>query len=97
MNIAILIGRAGSKGYPNKNIKTINGIKLCEYPLIAATKSKSIDEIFVSTDCPVIKKIAKKYNCNLIVRPKRLSTSKALGDHVFEHAYFEAKKKLKKK
>ena len=96
MNIAILIGRAGSKGYPNKNIKIINGKKLCEYPLIAAKKSKYIDEIFISTDCPIIKKISKKYDCNLIERPKSLSTSKALGDHVFEHAYFEAKKRLNK-
>ena len=38
MNIAILIGRAGSKGYPNKNIKIINGKKLCEYPLLLQKK-----------------------------------------------------------
>ena len=97
MNLAIMIGRAGSKGFPGKNIKKINNKRLCEYPLIAASKSKLIDEIYVSTDCPVITKIAKKYKCNLIDRPKRLSGSKALGDHVFEHAYFEVKKKINKK
>ena len=30
-----MIGRAGSKGYPGKNIINLNGRKLCEYPLIA--------------------------------------------------------------
>ena len=36
-----MIGRAGSKGFPNKNIKLINGKRLCEYPIIASKKSKS--------------------------------------------------------
>lgn len=91
-----MIGRSGSKGFPGKNIKTVNGKKLCEYPLIAAKKSKLINKIYVSTDCPIIKKISKKYNCEIIDRPKSLANSKALGDHVFEHAYFEIKKKVKK-
>ena len=92
-----MIGRAGSKGYPGKNIININGRKLCEYPLIAAKKSKLIYKTFVSTDCPIIKKISKKYKCELIDRPKQLSNSKSLGDHVFEHAYFEAKKRINQK
>ncbi len=92
-----MIGRAGSKGFPGKNLKKIYGKRLCEYPLIAAKKTKLIDDIFVSTDCPIITKVAKKYKCNLIDRPKRLANSKALGDHVFEHTYFEIKKKINKK
>ena len=97
MNIAIMIGRAESKGFRGKNIKKIGGKRLCEYPLIAAKKNKFIDEIYVSTDCPIITKIAKKYKCKLINRPKKLSGNKALGDHVFEHAYFEIKKKVNRK
>ncbi len=92
-----MIGRAGSKGFPNKNLKKIFGKRLCEYPIIAAKKSKMIDDIFVSTDCPIIKKTAKKYNCKLIHRPKYLASSKALGDHVFENAYFQIKERIKKK
>jgi len=92
MNVAIMIGRAGSKGYPKKNTLNIFGKKLCEYPLIATKKSKIIDRIYVSTDCSKIKKASKKYKVSLIDRPKRLSTDKALGDNVFEHAYQEIKK-----
>ena len=42
-----------------------------------------------------IAKISKKYNAKLIRRPKSLATSSALGDHVFEHGYFEIKNELK--
>ena len=92
-----MIGRAGSKGYPKKNILNVFGKKLCEYPLIAANKSKIINKIYVSTDCPIIKKVSKKYNVSFINRPKKLSTNKALGDNVFEHAYNEIKKVEKNK
>ena len=37
-NIAILIGRKGSKGFPGKNTRKIGPKKLCEYPVIAALK-----------------------------------------------------------
>ena len=57
MIYALMIGRKGSKGFPNKNIKKVFGKSICEYPIIAAKKSKLIDKIFVSTDCENIKKI----------------------------------------
>ena len=89
-----MIGRTGSSGFPGKNVKKVLGKALCEYPLIAASNSKYIDKIFVSTDCPKIKKISKSYNVEIIERPKKLANNKALGDHVYEHGYFEIKKML---
>ena len=59
MIVALMMGRAGSKGLKNKNLIKIKGKRLFEYPLIAATKSKLISKIFISTDCPVIKKQLK--------------------------------------
>ena len=47
MICALMIGRAGSRGYPGKNIKKILGKHLCEYPLMAAKKSKFIDKIYI--------------------------------------------------
>ena len=94
MIVALMIGRAGSRGLPGKNTKKILGKSLCEFPLNACKKSKFVKKIFVSTDCPIIKKKSKKYGVEFIERPQRLSNSKALGDHVFEHGYFEIKKKL---
>ena len=43
-----MIGRAGSKGYPKKNILNVFGKKLCEYPLIAANKSKTINDTSIN-------------------------------------------------
>ena len=96
MIIAIMIGRKGSRGFPGKNTYKVLGRALCEYPLIAAKKSKYIDKIYVSTDCDKIKKISSKYNVEFIDRPKKFNTSKALGDHVFEYSYHQKKKKNKK-
>ena len=96
MICALLIGRSGSKGYKNKNIKKILGKSLCEYSLIAAKKSSFVKKIYVSTDCSKIKKISKQYNCNIINRPKKLCTQSALGEDVFRHGYYEIKDDLEK-
>jgi len=87
MIVAIMMGRAGSIGMPNKNVRKILGRPMCEYPLIAAKKSKKIDKIYVTTDCPKIKNISKKYKCEIIDRPPYLCSSKALGEDVYKHAY----------
>ena len=94
---AILIGRAGSTGYPGKNIVKINNKFLFEYPLIATKKTKKVDKIFISTDCKIISKNAKKYNVSFIKRPKYLADKKALGEDVFKHAYDKILKSEKKK
>ena len=94
MICALMIGRAKSVSLPGKNTLSVLGKKLCEYPLIAASKSKYVERIFVSTDCPIISKIAKNYNASIIARPTELANSEALGEHVFQHGYFEIKKIL---
>ena len=71
------------------------GKRLCEYSLIAAKKSKFIKKIYVSTDCPTIKSVSKKYKAVIINRPKKLCTKSALGEDVFRHGYMEIKKDLK--
>lgn len=95
--ICIIPARENSKRVKNKNLLKINGKKLCEYPLIAATKSKYTKIIYVTTDCPKIKKISKKYKATIIERPKKLCNSQALGEDVYEHGYFNIKKDLEKK
>ena len=94
MICALMIGRAGSTGFPKKNIKKVLGRCLFEYPLIACKNSKYIDKIFVSTDCPIITRVSKKYGAIHVKRPKKLANNKALGEHVYEHGYFEIKKIL---
>ena len=97
MIVAIMIGRKGSRGFPGKNTYKVLGRRLCEYPLIAAKKSKFINKIYVATDCNKIKKVSSKYNVEFIERPKKLNTAKALGDHVFEYSFKQIKKQNIKK
>ena len=97
INIAILIGRAGSKGFPGKNTIKILGRNCCEYPIIASKNSKKIDKYFVLTDCEKIKKSLKKYKPIFIERPSYLNSDQALGDDVFKYAYDEITKNYLKK
>ncbi len=92
MIYSLMIGRAGSKGFPGKNTYKVLGRPICEYPILASKKSKFVKEIYVSTDCPKIKKIANKHDCKIINRPAKLNTSKALGEDVFQYSYFQMKK-----
>ncbi len=96
MIMALLIGRGGSVGFPNKNVHPILGRPLMSYPLLAAINSKSVDEVFVSTDCDNIKSVAKNFDVQIINRPPELATSEAMVEDVFSHGYDYVKKKLSK-
>ena len=58
---------------------------------------KRFQKFFVSTDCPVIKNISKYRKVILLSRPKYLTTDKALGEDVFQNAYFQMKKIISEK
>ena len=94
MICALMIGRAGSTGFPGKNVYKVLGRPLCAYPLIAASKSKSVDRIFISTDSDEISQIGKHFGAEIIHRPDQLATSTTLSDDVFIHAYGEIKRRL---
>ena len=97
MNVfALMIGRAGSIGYPGKNYIKLGDKFCCEYPLIASKKSKYVKKIYVSTDCPKIKKISKNYNCSIIKRPKYLASKNALGEDAYLHGYKKIKRENNK-
>jgi hypothetical protein len=94
MNIAILIGRAGSSGLPGKNIMSILGRPLVEYPLMVAKKTKSIDRIYLSTDSPELMEVARRYDAHIIERPEHLCTNEALGEDAYVHAHGVIKDEL---
>ena len=62
MNIALLPARCGSQTIPFKNIKIICGKPLIYWALLALTESKSIDQIYVATDCDEIKDVVVDFN-----------------------------------
>ena len=89
--VAILLGRKGSKGLPGKNTMELLGRPMLHYPLLAATHSKYVDRIYVTTDDPEIAKEAAKFGAELIERPDYLCTDAALFEDALVHAYQEVK------
>ena len=74
MTICIIPARSGSKRIKNKNIQKINGIPLIGMTIKIAKKSGLFKRVIVSTDCPKISFIAKKYGAEVpFLRNKNLS------------------------
>jgi len=84
---ALMIGREGSTGFPGKNLYPVLGRPLCAYPLLAAKQSQGVDRVYVSTDSPRIKEIAREHGAEIIDRPPELCTAAALGEDAFAHGY----------
>jgi len=62
MNIAFIPVRCGSKSIPFKNIKNFCGRPLIYWNLKALENSKSIDKIYVATDCKEIEEVVKNFS-----------------------------------
>ena len=58
--LAVIPARAGSKGIPNKNIRSVNGHPLIFYSINNAIRSELITDIIVSTDSYEVKIIAEQ-------------------------------------
>ena len=88
--LAIIPARGGSKGIKNKNIIDVCGNPLIYYTIDPALKLKEsglIDELIVSTDSDLIKKISEEYNVYIpFLRPESISGDKAKSIDFIIHA-----------
>jgi len=93
--VSLIPLRGGSKSIPYKNIKEIAGRPLCYWVLKAATGSKYIDEVWVSTDDKKIKDIVLSFGLGVKVidRPaefaKDTSSTESVMLHFAEHVDFD--------
>lgn len=72
---AFIFARFGSKGVPEKNIRSFAGKPLIGWSIEQALAVKSIDEVIVSTDSEEIASIALDYGAKIpFIRPKNLAT-----------------------
>ena len=83
--VAIIPVRKNSVGIKNKNLIKLNKKTLLERTILLSKKNKFIDQTIVSTNCSIMHNIAKKYNCNLKLRPEKLSGKYALTIDVIKH------------
>lgn len=72
--VAIIPARAQSKRLPGKNFKILGDLPLVAHSILfAQANSNIIDQIYITTDCPEVKKIALKFDVEVIDRPSKLS------------------------
>jgi len=84
--LAVIPARGGSKGLPRKNILPIGGKPLIAWSIEKAKKSKFIDLVFVSTDCPEISSISNDYGGYIpILRPDLLARDETPSIEVVDH------------
>ena len=91
--VALIPARKNSTRIKSKNLKKILKQPLIWWTLIAAKKSKYIDEIYVSSDSHEILNFSKKQKAKIIKRPKKFSNNFATKKQVINHALGFLKKK----
>ena len=73
--IALIPARKGSERIKNKNIALIGKHPLIAYSINSAIKSNIFQKIVVSTDSNQYAKIANHYGSEVLLRPKKISSS----------------------
>ncbi len=88
--LSLIPARAGSKRLPGKNLKVIAGIPLIAHTIEAARRSRLVDRIVVSTECPLIAAVAVEYGAEApFLRPDDLAGDDASSEDVIRHALAE--------
>jgi len=89
---AMIPARIGSQRLKYKNLALINGKPMIYYAIESAKKSKLFKKIILNSDHPIFEKIAKRYNIEFYLRPRKLGSSNIKSDDVvsdFIHKYNE--------
>ena len=76
--VAVIPAKGFSRRVPRKNMRLFNGKPLLYYTIDQALRSELLDEVYVSTDSPEIRKFAEDCGARVpFLRPAELA-----GDHV---------------
>jgi N-acylneuraminate cytidylyltransferase len=84
--IAIIIGRAGSRGLPGKNARPLLGRPMIAWTIDDARAARSVGRIVVSTDGDDIAAAAAALGVEVVRRPAELATDTAPVDAAVRHA-----------
>jgi CMP-N-acetylneuraminic acid synthetase len=84
--IAIILGRAGSKGVPGKNMAMLAGRPCAAWTIEHAKRSTSISHVVVSSDDPDLLDLARSMHAIAINRPPELASDRATIDDAARHA-----------
>ncbi|MCH2145813.1 MAG: acylneuraminate cytidylyltransferase family protein [Phycisphaerales bacterium] len=84
--IAVIIGRAGSKGLPGKNSRMVAGLPMVAHAIGHARDSRHVRKIVVSTDGEEIARAARETGTEVVMRPPLLAGDTASVDEAVRHA-----------
>lgn len=84
--LAIILARAGSKGLPDKCVRSLRGQALVTFTFDHALSSTSVDKVVFSTDSTPAAALARASGIRVIDRPADLATDTASVDAVARHA-----------
>jgi CMP-N,N'-diacetyllegionaminic acid synthase len=84
--LAVVIGRAGSKGLPRKNALPVAGVPMIARSIRFARASTCVDRTIVSTDGDEIAAIARSEGVEVFLRPHEISNDTATVDAAARHA-----------
>lgn len=84
--LAVIIGRAGSKGLPGKNAKLTAGRPMICHSIEDALDAQSVDRVIVSTDGKAIAAAAQEMGVHVVQRPPELAGDTATVDSAVRHA-----------
>ncbi|MGQ0626667.1 MAG: acylneuraminate cytidylyltransferase family protein [Phycisphaerales bacterium] len=85
--VAVILARAGSKGVPGKNRARLAGKPCVQYTIEQAQAARCVGLVAVSTDDPVVARIARRAACVVIDRPANLAHDRARVDDAARHAF----------
>ena len=93
--LGIIPARGGSKRFPGKNIKMLNGRPLIDYIIRTGLEINKLNKLIVSTDSIEILKVAARSGAEIpFLRPKELGLDTTTGIEVMCHAILEIEKQL---
>lgn len=85
--LAIIPARAGSKGVPGKNLRSLAGKPLVVHSIEQALEAPGIDDVVVTTDGPEIAAVARAAGAEApFLRPPELSDDRAATEPAMRHA-----------
>ena len=87
--VAVVVGRAGSKGLPGKNLLPIGGVPMIAHTIGHAFAARSVGRVVCSTDGSEIAAAAADAGADVVLRPPELATDDATVDSAVRHAVRE--------
>src|SRR3954464_1808314 len=88
--LAIIIGRAGSKGLPGKNALMLAGQPMVCHTIEDALDASTVDRVIVSTDGREIAAAAQSMGVEVIPRPANLASDTATVDAAVRQAFLDS-------